>query len=1266
MLNLLFSYTMTQHITIYTILFLCNVFVSLFVAFLSWQRKTVKCGRELFRLMLAVGIWCFFLVFETIETTQAGKLLYSKFSYIGAVSTPVFYFLFVLRFVEKDKFPTVRNIILIFIVPILTLCLAFTNDFHHLIWSDFSEISTNTNMMEYGHGPAFWSGYFGYNYLLLFISTTYLLQYIFRKPKVLPIQAIIILVGSLFPWTASLIYITGLSPVPGLDIVPGSMILSGILFSYAILYNQFFDLAPMAREILVENLTDGILVLDSQNRIQDINAKAIHFLGIRNKDVIGLNVQKLITKSKQLLDMIVGYDSREEVESNFEDGDISLVIIKKNIKHYSGSRLVILRDITEQKIFQHEIEKKEKKYRELTEFLPEMICEIDLNGKLIYANQFAIFSFGYTQDEVFGQNFDIYKIFAEKERRRVARNMMLVLKKGETLSNEYYAIKKNGELVPALVYSSPIYHDDKITGLRGVMIDITERKRNELEIARNLKQQEILSLISLSYNTLDNFEEKTREVLRVIGVHTNVSRVYIFENSADGLSASNTYEWCNDGITPLINKLQNISYNTIPSWLPMLINNGIIYSEDIYDLPKDIVEKLEHQHIISIIVLPLLLNGKFFGFVGFDECIEKRRWTKSELELLRTITNLISNAFMRNMINNELMNSLNENKSIVDSIPDLIIRISPSGKFLSSLAPQTKGLFSNYKSGENDTISSLLNEDLSNSFLSSIKECMIEGAFKFDFTFLNWDNLEYYEARFVKLKEDEVLAIIRNVTEIKEKEKELQIAKNKAEEASRAKSEFLANISHEIRTPMNAILGFSEWLYDHVSDTQHKSYLHTILTSGRNLLALINDILDLSKIESGRMNIEMEPVQLRTLVFEIKQMLKQKLESKNLAFNIQIDQSVPEYIYMDEIRLHQILFNIIGNAAKFTLKGYINVSAYAVKTTSNEIINLRIEIEDTGIGINEDQQEKIFTAFTQQSGQSNRYYEGTGLGLAIVTGLLKKLNGEIKLKSKVGKGSTFSITLRDVKVAENSETVVSVIENQQNMIFNPCKILIVDDVEFNIRVLERIIDAENITFLEAKSGEEALDILLSEKPDIIFMDIRMPGINGYDATEIIKKNEKFKDTPVIAFTASTMNSEVDRINSIFDAFLQKPVFKKDIMAVMKKYLPYTYKTTNGPRLEENLPISPECAENLPEIIQSLENQFLPEWESVKNDLMIFKIEDFNNRLTDFASNISCMLLDQYCRELNQGLQSFDIELISKKLSEFTGLIQTLKQFQMNK
>jgi CheY-like chemotaxis protein len=368
---------------------------------------------------------------------------------------------------------------------------------------------------------------------------------------------------------------------------------------------------------------------------------------------------------------------------------------------------------------------------------------------------------------------------------------------------------------------------------------------------------------------------------------------------------------------------------------------------------------------------------------------------------------------------------------------------------------------------------------------------------------------------------------------------------------------------------------------------------------------------------------------------------------------------------MDEIRLHQILFNIIGNAIKFTSKGYINVSVYAVKTLVDNRINLIISVEDTGIGIKEDQQEKIFSAFTQQSGQSNRYYEGTGLGLAIVNGLLKKLNGDISIKSKLGKGSTFTVTLKDVKIAELSEKAFSEGENQYNLILCPCKILIVDDIDFNIKVLKRIIDSENVTFLEAKTGEEALDILLGEKPDIIFMDIRMPGINGYDVTEIIRKKEKFKNTPIIAFTASTMQDEADRINTVFDAFLQKPVFKKDIMAVLKKYLPFRYKTPEEPVTEVSSSLSAESIENLPEVIKILENQFIPEWESIKNDLIIFNIEAFNNRLSDFASNNSFRLLDQYCRELNLGLQSFDIELIEKKLSEFQEMVSKLKDIQSN-
>jgi CheY-like chemotaxis protein len=364
---------------------------------------------------------------------------------------------------------------------------------------------------------------------------------------------------------------------------------------------------------------------------------------------------------------------------------------------------------------------------------------------------------------------------------------------------------------------------------------------------------------------------------------------------------------------------------------------------------------------------------------------------------------------------------------------------------------------------------------------------------------------------------------------------------------------------------------------------------------------------------------------------------------------------------MDEIRFYQILFNVIGNAVKYTPKGFIHVSAFATKTSASNLINLVINVEDTGIGIQEDQQELIFSAFTQQSGQSNRYYEGTGLGLSIVSGLLKRMNGEIKIKSKVGKGSTFTITFKDVQIAEDVEQSAHSTDIQQLQIIDSCKILIVDDVDFNIQVLKRIIFSEGITFLEAKDGEQALNILQTEKPDLIFMDIRMPGLNGYDVTEIIKKDDNLKDIPVIAFTASTMSDETERLKSTFDAFLQKPVFKKDVMAVMSKFLPHKYKKVDQPIVIDFLDLNSfENPETLPEIVHQLETNFLNKWNRIKDDLIIFEIEEFNNQLISFASEHSSRILDHFCTDLSQGLQSFDIEMIKNKLIEFPILINKLK------
>jgi len=249
---------------------------------------------------------------------------------------------------------------------------------------------------------------------------------------------------------------------------------------------------------------------------------------------------------------------------------------------------------------------------------------------------------------------------------------------------------------------------------------------------------------------------------------------------------------------------------------------------------------------------------------------------------------------------------------------------------------------------------------------------------------------------------------------LQKSQEELRHAKDAAESANRAKSEFLANMSHEIRTPMNAILGFTELLSSSVQDEQQKSWLEAIQSGGKSLMTLMNDILDLSRIEAGKMEIQYKPVNPHTLFEEIRQIFALRISEKNLDFIVEISKDIPESLLLDEVRLRQILFNLIGNAVKFTESGYIKISVKC-KVLSVKC-DLTITVEDTGIGIPPESQGKIFEAFRQQDGQSTRKYGGTGLGLAITKRLVEMMNGDIVLKSEPGRGSIFAILLYDIEI----------------------------------------------------------------------------------------------------------------------------------------------------------------------------------------------------------------------------------------------------------
>lgn len=493
------------------------------------------------------------------------------------------------------------------------------------------------------------------------------------------------------------------------------------------------------------------------------------------------------------------------------------------------------------------------------------------------------------------------------------------------------------------------------------------------------------------------------------------------------------------------------------------------------------------------------------------------------------------------------------------------------------------------------------------------------------------------------------LLILSDISELKQLETERQ-ARQKAEFASQAKSRFLAHMSHEIRTPLNAILGFSELMQQQLHEPRWQNYLQAINSSGKTLLHIIDDILDLSKIESGKIEIKPTAIDLRQLVQELDLLLRKSFAEKGLKFEVQTDPDLPISLSLDPLRLRQILINLLNNALKFTTKGSV-ILRISYLATSAESGQLSLSVSDTGVGISDHFKSRIFQPF-EQDPSSEQSRTGTGLGLAITYQLVQLMQGQILLESQLGVGTSFQILLPDIRQSSLSSST----EARSDTLFlnfAPACLLLVDDQPTNLQLLQAYLEEQPFQILLAHNGQEACEQALQSQPDLILMDIRMPVMDGTEALRQLKSNPLTASIPVIALTAYSLQQEKNSFLEMgFDGYLRKPVSKVELWACLQAILKLQRPDTEP--LNDFL--SQETALKK-DLILILKQEWLPRWKMIQQSMVVDELENFASELLLLAERYTEPRLKNFAFALLNDIQQFALESAQQHLLAFPLFLQ---------
>jgi two-component system, sensor histidine kinase len=528
--------------------------------------------------------------------------------------------------------------------------------------------------------------------------------------------------------------------------------------------------------------------------------------------------------------------------------------------------------------------------------------------------------------------------------------------------------------------------------------------------------------------------------------------------------------------------------------------------------------------------------------------------------------------------------------------------------------------------------------------------------------------IQFRDEKLQEYREHLEEQVADRTTALREANEMLKAAKEAAESASHAKSEFLANMSHEIRTPMNTVLGFTDLLKSSITDRRQKSYLEAISSSGKGLLTLINGILDLSKIEAGKMELEYEPVNPHTVFDEIRHIFALQAQEKKIEFTVSLAKDIPDCLMLDEVRLKQILFNLIGNAVKFTEKGYVRTRVEKRGDLEEAAdIGLVITVEDSGIGIPAQYHAAIFEAFKQKDGQSTKRFGGTGLGLSITKRLVEMMGGTIEVQSKENQGSRFCLLLPRVPLAEapaNADLDGGF--NPEKIEFEPCSVLIVDDVATNRLLIKEFLRPTKLSPIEAENGEDAVHLAKEHRPAAILMDLRMPVMDGVEAMKHIRADDDIRSIPVIILTASGMKEDETRVlQAGFAGYLTKPIKKATLFQELSRFIGHR-EVEQAARQEPETAMGIVNPRLMAKVVGLLEGEYTQMWQKIRKNLFFDEIGEFGRRISELGATYTVAALNKYGEELSAHAESFDVEKVNAILNAYPDLIVTIKSLTADK